>query len=176
MGQTMTNKVRLSVSETKGISPDRSGCKHRQNVPITQGVPLPKGALHNLDSVWVEDSDGHPVSAQFRTLGQWDDESLKWVLTDFSAEVLADRRADYAFCYGPKPASIPLDEAIQIDESDDRITVCTGPLRFVVNRRQFSLIESAELGTVDAEGEFLQECEVVSEDVTSGGEAWVADL
>ena len=143
----MTDKVRLSVSETKGIP--------RQNVPITQGVPLPKGALHDLDSVWVEDADGQPISAQFRTLGRWEDGSLKWVLTDFSASVLAQGRGDYAFCYGQKPASISSNETIQIEESGDRITVCTGPLRFAVNRRQFSLIESAELGGVDTEGEFL---------------------
>ena len=161
----MTHKVRLSVSETRGIP--------HQNVPITQGVPLPKGALHNLDLVWVEDGDGQPVSAQFRTLGRWDDGSLKWVLTDFAADVPAEGRVDYAFCYGQKPASIPSNGTIQIEESDDRITVCTGPLRFIVNRRQFSLIESAELGDVDAEGRFLPECEVVSADVTSKGEAWV---
>ena len=161
----MTNKVHLSVSETKGIS--------RQNVPVTQGVPLPKGALHNLDSVWVENSDGQPVSAQFRALGRWGDGSMKWVLTDFSADVPAEGRVDYALCYGQKPASIPSDKAVQIEETDDRITVCTGPLRFAVNRRQFLLIESAELGSVDAVGAFSPECEVVSEDVTSGGEAWV---
>ena len=161
----MTDKIRLSVSETKGIP--------RQNVPVTQGVPLPKGALHNLDSVWVENSDGQPVSAQFRALGRWHDGSLKWVLTDFSADVPAEGRVDYALCYGQKPASIPSDEEIQIEESDDRITVCTGPLRFAVNRRQFSLIESAELGSVDAAGAFIPEDQVISEDSTSGGEAWV---
>ena len=165
MNQTMAHRVSLSVSETKGIS--------RQNVPITQGVPLPKGALHDLDSVWVENGDGQPVSAQFRALSRWEDGSLKWVLTDFSADVPAEGQVDYAFCYGQKPASIPLDETIQIEESDDQITVCTGPLRFVVNRRQFLLIESAELGNVDAEGGFLPECEVVTEGVASGGEAWV---
>ncbi len=161
----MIDKVRLSVSETKGIP--------RQNVPVTQGVPLPKGALHNLDSVWVEDSDGQPVSTQFRTLGQWADGSLKWVLTDFSADVPAEGEGNYFFCYGQEPASISSDEVIQIEESEDRITVCTGPLRFVVNRRQFSLIESAELGSVDAEEGFLPECEIVSADVASEGEAWV---
>ena len=84
MDQTMTHKIRLSVSGTKGIP--------RQKAPITQGVPLPKGALHNLDSVWVEDNDGQPVSAQFRTMGRWTDGSLKWVLTDFSARLDRDRR------------------------------------------------------------------------------------
>ena len=166
----MTVKVRLSISETKGIP--------HQSVPITQGVPLPKGALHNLDSVWVEDGSGQPVSAQFRTLSRWNDGSLKWVLTDFSSQ--SDRgegRADYAFCYGQRPASIPSGGTIQVEENEDRITVCTGPLRFVVNRRQFSLIESAELGNVDAEGGFLPECEVLRRERRSAfptsGEAWV---
>ena len=165
----MTVKVRLSISETKGIP--------HQSVPITQGVPLPKGALHNLDSVWVEDGSGQPVSAQFRTLSRWNDGSLKWVLTDFSAAVPTEGRADYAFCYGQRPASIPSGGAIQVEENEDRITVCTGPLRFVVNRRQFSLIESAELGNVDAEGGFLPECEVLRRERRSAfptsGEAWV---
>ena len=165
----MTHKVRLSVSETKGIP--------RQNVPVTQGVPLPKGALHDLDSVWVEDSDGHPVAAQFRTLGRWADGSLKWVLTDFSATVPTEGEVNYFFCYGQKPTSIPSNGAIQIEENDDRIAVCTGPLRFVVNRRQFSLIESAELGSVDAAGAFIPECEVVRRERRSAfptsGEAWV---
>ena len=170
MNQTITHKVRLSVLETKGIP--------HQNVPITQGVPLPKGALHNLDSVWVEDSDGQPVSAQFRTLGRWEDGSLKWVLTDFSSRLDRDEgEVNYFFCYGEKPASISSNGGIQIEESDDRITVCTGPLRFVVNRRQFSLIESAQLGNVDAAGGFLPECEVVREERRSAfptsGEAWV---
>ena len=161
----MTDKVRLNVSETKGIP--------RQNLPITQGVPLPRGTLHNLDSIWVEDSDGRPVSAQFRTLGRWDDGSLKWVLTDFSADVPAEGEGNYFFCYGQEPASISLDEIIQIEESEDRITVCTGPLRFVVNRRQFSLIESTELGRLDAEGAFIPECKVHTQDGDSAGEAWV---
>ena len=121
----MIDKVRLSISETKGIP--------RQNVPVTRGVPLPKGALRDLDSVWVEDGDGQPVSAQFRTLSRWEDGSLKWVLTDFSADVPAEGEVNCFFCYAQKPASIPANGEIQIEESDDRITVCTGPLRFVVN-------------------------------------------
>ncbi len=166
MNQTIADKVRLSVSGTKGIP--------SQSVPITQGVPLPKGALHNLDSVWVEDGEGQPVSTQFRTLSRWEDGSLKWVLTDFSSRLDRDEgEVNYFFCYGQKPTSIPSNRTIRIDESDDRITVCTGPLRFVVNRQQFSLIESAELGNVDAEGGFVPEREVVSEGVPSAGEAWV---
>ena len=74
------------------------------------------------------------------------------MLTDFSADVPVDEDVNYFFCYGQRPASIPSNEGIQIEETDDRIAVCTGPLRFVVNRRQFSLIESAELGHLDAEG------------------------
>ena len=162
----MTDKVHLSVSETRGIP--------HQSVPVTQGVPLPKGALHNLDAVWVEDGDGQPVSAQFRSLGRWADGSLKWVLTDFSARSDRDEGAvNYFFCYGQEPPQIASDETIQIEESEDRITVCTGPLRFAVNRRLFSLIESAELGCLDAEGTFILEYKVYTQDVDSGGEAWV---
>ncbi len=166
MDQTMTHRIPLSVSGTKGIP--------RQNVPITQGVPLPKGALHNLDSVWIENSDGHPVSAQFRTLSRWSDGSLKWVLTDFSARLDRDEGSvSYFFCYGQEPTPISSDETIQIEESEDQIAVCTGPLRFIVNRRQFSLIESVELGHLDAGNAFVSEHKVHTQDADAGGEAWV---
>ena len=162
----MIHKIRLTISETEGIPHD--------SAPITQGVPLPRSTLHDLDSVWVEDGDGQPVSAQFRTLGRWTDGSLKWVLTDFSARSDQDEGdVSYFFCYGQEPLQISSDETIQIEEGEDRITVCTGPLRFVVSRRQFSLIESAELGHLDAGNAFVPEHKAHTRDADSGGEAWV---
>ncbi len=85
-------EVRLRVSESAGIS--------RENWPVTRGVPLPKGALGNLDSVGVEDADGRTVPAQFRVLSRWPEGSLKWVLSDFQADVPANGEAVYTFCYG----------------------------------------------------------------------------
>ena len=154
----MIHKIRLTISETKGIP--------HQSVPITQGVPLPKGGYC---TIWIRSGSkiamDKLVPAQFRSLGRWADGSLKWVLTDFSSRSDRDEgEVSYFFCYGQESPQISTDEAIQVEESDDCITVCTGPLRFVVNRRQFSLIESAELGCLDAEGAFVPEHKVHTQD------------
>ncbi|MCZ6675873.1 MAG: glycoside hydrolase family 127 protein [Candidatus Poribacteria bacterium] len=165
---TDVRTVRLNVSEDKGMP--------RRNWPVSRGVPLPPGELYDLDSVWVADADGQPVLAQFRELSRWPDGSLKWVLADFCVDVPAEGETAYAFCYGQKPASIPSGGTIQIEENEERLTVCTGPLRFSVNRRRFSLIESAELGRTGTDGAFVPEHEVVRRDGTSRastGEAWV---
>ena len=60
-------------------------------------------------------------------------------------------------------------EEVRIREDEERLVVCTGPLRFTVNRRRFSLVETAALGRTDAEGGFAPEAEVAN----PGGDAWV---
>ncbi len=156
-------EVRLRVSESAGIA--------RESWPVTRGVPLPEEALEDLDSMGVEDADGRAVSAQFRALSRWPDGSLKWVLTDFQADVPANGEAVYTLFYGGEKADVLPAVSVQIEEEAERITVCTGPLRFGVSRKRFSLVEFAELGEVEADGVFVPEEEVVG--LEAGGEAWV---
>ncbi len=156
-------EVRLRVSESAGIS--------RENWPVTRGVPLPKGALGNLDSVGVEDADGRTVPAQFRVLSRWPEGSLKWVLSDFQADVPANGEAVYTFCYGGEKTDVSPAASVQIWEGAEQITVCTGPLRFGVSLRRFSLVEFVELGKMEADGVFVPEEEVVGPE--AAGEAWV---
>ena len=54
-------RIELKVTETQGIP--------RQCWPITRGVPLPEGALHDLDSLWMTDPQGEPI-ATAEQLGQ----------------------------------------------------------------------------------------------------------
>ena len=160
------HSVTLNVNEEAGIG--------RQNWPVTRGVPLPKGELHDLDLAWVASPDGQTIPAQFRTLSRWPDGSAKWVLTDFSADVPAGGGSIYTFCYGQKPAVIASKATIEIEEDDTRITICTGPLRFVVNRQRFSLVESAQLGHTHTDGVFVSDHEIITADTEqSAGDAWV---
>ncbi len=156
-------KVELRVTESQGIS--------RRRWPITRGVPLPESELQNLDTVWVADPQGEPVASQLRVLSYWPDGSTKWVLTDFQADVPAGGTAVYNLRYGGESKDIEGGPGLQIEEDDQYITVCSGPLRFSIDRRRFGLVESVELGRLEQDGGFVAECEIVPPG--KGGEAWI---
>ena len=151
--------IRLQVVESAGIE--------RRNWPVTRGVPFPRGVVSDPSLLGVKDADGSPVSAQFRALSRWPDGSLKWVLTDFQADVPAGGKATYAVCQSDVEAG--QGDEVRVHEEDERLVVTTGPLRFAVNRRRYSLVEAAALGRTGPDGAFTPEVEVAG----PGGDAWV---
>ena len=151
--------IRLQVVESAGVA--------RRGWPVTRGVPLPVGAISDPSLLGVKDADGRPVSAQFRVLSRWPDGSLKWVLTDFQADVPAGGESTYTVCQNNVGAG--QGDQVRVREDDDRLVVSTGPLRFAVNRRRFSLVEAAALGRTEPDGTFVPEVEVAG----PGGDAWV---
>ena len=150
----------LTVQEESGIE--------RRAWPVTRGVPLPQGAVAECDDLWLEDARGRAVTLQSRPLSHWPDGSIKWVLVDFQADVVGS--AVYHLCYaGEAPRATP-GNRLQISESDKRIVVCTGPLRFAVSRRRYGLVHAVSLGRQEADG-FVEEVAVSSQ----GGDSW-ADI
>ena len=83
--------IALRVEETTGIT--------RQNYPLTRGVPLPQGAVAGVENLSLQDAQGRDVPVQVRILGCWPDESAKWVLVDFQADVEAGQEAVYTLRY-----------------------------------------------------------------------------
>ncbi len=151
--------IKLRVVESEGVA--------RCNWPVTRGVPIPRGAVQDPTLLGVKDAAGRPVSSQFRVLSRWPDGSLKWVLTDFQADVPPGGKSLYTVCQSGdrvKPAN-----EVRVQEADERLIICTGPLRFEVHRRRFSLVENVALGRMEPDGEFTPEEEVAS----LGGDAWV---
>ncbi|MCE2440382.1 MAG: glycoside hydrolase family 127 protein [Candidatus Latescibacteria bacterium] len=151
--------VGLQVVESAGIA--------RRNWPVTRGVPLPRGAVSDPSLLGVKDAHDRPVPAQFRVLSRWPDRSLKWVLTDFQADVPPGGESTYTVCQCGIGAG-PRDE-VRVHEDNERLVVSTGPLRFAVNRRRFSLVETAALGRTGPDGDFTPEEDVAGPD----GDAWV---
>ena len=153
-------RLTLTVQEESGIE--------RRAWPVTRGVPLPQGAVADCADLWLEDARGRAVPLQSRPLSHWPDGSIKWALIDFQADVVGS--AVYHLCYaGEVPRAVPANR-LQISESDERIVVCTGPLRFAVSRRCYGLVHAVSLGRQEADG-FVEEVAVSSQ----GGDSW-ADI
>lgn len=145
--------IALKVSETAGIT--------RRKYPLTRGVPLPQGT--RLEALSLRDAQGREVPLQLRVLGRWPDDSAKWVLLDFQADVEAGQEAVYTLQSTKGPNAAARGRGVEIAEREDRFEVCTGPLRFGVGKKAFALFDGVELGQRVAAVEVLPR---------GGGDAW----
>ncbi|HUS81581.1 MAG TPA: fibronectin type III domain-containing protein, partial [Armatimonadota bacterium] len=107
---------------------------------VTQGVPFPQGVLGGADHVRMLDAAGDEVPAQVAVTSRWPDDSVKWVLADFQADLRESGKASYALEFGTQVTRAPVPHPIQVTEADDAITVDTGALRARLDRRDFRLL------------------------------------
>jgi len=91
-GALAAGVVELSVVERQGVA--------RVDEPVTFSVPLPKGELKSAGQVRLI-RDGKEIPAQFRATGLWrPDESIRWLLVDFRADIDANSHQTYTLEYG----------------------------------------------------------------------------
>jgi PcRGLX-like protein C-terminal alpha/alpha toroid domain/PcRGLX-like protein central beta sandwich domain/PcRGLX-like N-terminal RIFT barrel domain len=106
------------------------------DVPVTFGIPMPKGALDNPDHVRVLDATGHELPSQINEVSTWEpaDPSVKWIWVFF----FTTSGRDYILEYGPDVHRAPLKgpqlTLINNQRPYGGIDVTTGPLRFTVKK------------------------------------------
>ena len=133
----MGSRITLRVEEISAVE--------RRDWPVTSGVPLKQAMACREEQLALFDADDHPVPCQFRTLARWPDDSIKWVLLDFQANVGKQTEALYFLetdFQGDRPAP---SATLEVSQTDAEIHVHTGCLTIVVQRRGFSLFQSAAL-------------------------------
>jgi len=144
-GDVERARVPLSIEEPAG----QSWSKH----VVSTGVPFPLGHLAHADSVRVVDAAGKPVPCQTRVLNEWPDGSVRWLLVEFPVSLAAKAKAQFALEYGnsvapPKPAS-----PMRVEETDETVTVTTGPMRLLLGKTSPKLLDKVWLDA-DANGRF----------------------
>ena len=71
---------------------------HRQQFPVTGGIPIPRGALAegSLSRLALFSADGQrQIPAQSKAIGKWPDGSTKWLLMDFQSTQDAGSTVQY---------------------------------------------------------------------------------
>jgi hypothetical protein len=122
---------------------------------VTGGVPLLVGQAKDAAALRlsVKGADGTlaAVPAQFRPLARWwqKDNSLRWVLVDFATPMAAREKKTFILSDGPAAAPAG-GSPLSVEQTDQAITVTTGPARFVVSRKKFAFLDAAY---VDADGD-----------------------
>ena len=86
-----TKTVPLRVRNPHGVAAVRW--------PVTNGVPFPQGVLASADHVRLL-RDGGETLAQIRVTARWLDNSVKWLLVSFLADVPRNSETEYTLEYG----------------------------------------------------------------------------
>ena len=113
--------------------------------PVTVGVPLPQGALWQVQSARLVDDKGRAVPWQAEVAARWSrGGSVKWMLAHFTAN-LGPRRGVYYLELGQPEAPPKPKLSLDLQETDEAFTVTTGPARFRLLRRKFNGMDQAWL-------------------------------
>ena len=109
-------------------------------VPVQVGLPFAKGALTDPASLGLIDAGGvaHPLQTQ--VFSRWPDGSVKWTVLNFSAN-LRDGRGEVALPFGKGVGAAV--SPLRVEESAEAIIVTTGPLRFRVSKKRFTVVDTA---------------------------------
>ena len=94
----------------------------RLNELVVIGVPFGQGTLMADEHLGLADEDDNVVVAQFSTLAQWPDHSVKWTLVRFLATVPADGERSY-FVQQGTPSECKSD--VQVIETGEGLTIAS---------------------------------------------------
>jgi hypothetical protein len=135
--------------------------RHVEGMPVTLGVPFPKGALASPDNVRLLTHEGRELPAQVTEVTTWEpaDRSVKWIWVSF----FAGAGSEYLLEYGPDVhrarEATPL-EVVNNQREGGLLEVTTGPLRFVVQQGETGFLRSVAL---DLDGNGFDADDVIAE-------------
>jgi len=116
---------------------------------VSGGVPFAMGQFQSSMAVRLQDLGGTLWPIQTRVLATWEDGSVKWLLVTTRVPLNARSRQLWLE-YGPSVRADQVESPLRLEDTPEAVIVTTGPLRFSVSKRRFTLFESA---AVDRNGD-----------------------
>src|SRR5688572_11360651 len=104
--------------------------ERRHGEPVTFGVPLPAGAVHDESDWSITDASNITTPVQVRPLDRWPDGSVRWALID--ARVDSDGSGDTPLQINCGDGTAPMLPALVVTERPGAVVVDTGAARFVI--------------------------------------------
>ena len=128
----MTTSAPIFVTEQNGIP--------RVHEPVTVGLPFPKGWVRDPSQLQLIDTDRGHVPLQATALTRWSDNSVKWGLVDFQANVAPHTTKLYqAVISSSRDAEDGATQAdvVHVAESAEGYRIDTGAAEFFLDRTTF---------------------------------------
>jgi len=135
---TFPKEVYLTLVKPKGLS--------LSNWPVVNGIPFPKGELKSTENLVLLGPDCKKISSfQTEILAWWPDGSIKMVNLIFMANSKSNKDPSYLLQYGNEVGSVSPQDSIKIKEDQDSLTINTGPLQFILNKKKFTLFDDVQI-------------------------------
>jgi YetA-like protein len=118
-----------------------------QDVPVTFGVPFPKGTLLSPDHVRILNERGIEVPSQITEVTSWEPAgpSIQWIWVDLITEGSARYRLEYGPTVRRAAAPTASLRIVNSQRPTGGLEVDTGAIRFKVARGEGGFIEDAEV-------------------------------
>jgi len=144
---SQSSSVLLTVAPVFGAFPVRFSVRSQNGwqavtAPVTVGVPLPPTLHADVNQLRVQTQGGAtPVPAQFRVMSRWPDNSIRWVLVDFMADLSGTGGVGNYQLNNGGTGSAGTSNLVVINGANS-IEVRTGALTYTVSKTAFRLFES----------------------------------
>ncbi|KKL91662.1 hypothetical protein LCGC14_1892450, partial [marine sediment metagenome] len=159
-------RVQVTVKEVAGVG--------ARDYPVTVVIPLERGTYANTSKFRLVDAAGKTVAAQIDALNRWwvdPDRSIRHLRLHFQPTVGAFTKPGtgttmyYLQDDGPPPKpKTPL----KVTQDEREITVITGPLKFIVSRKRFNILQAVWLDD-NGDKRFAPDERIISPSDSSGG-------
>jgi hypothetical protein len=144
---------------------------NRNNEPCQVAIPFKEGELKDLTHISI--TDGHKaVPTQFNVTAKWQDESVKWLLVSFLADLPGNKSKDY-FLNVHNSESVINDQKLEVSTVDERLKVDTGVLQMEFSKKG----EKGLFHSLIHEGNVYKKDEIVGPVIYDiNGETWCASI
>lgn len=144
--------------------------------PVRTGVPLPVNAVMDASRLALFEN-GAPIPAQITPVATWCPKgSVQWVHLDFVGRYTQGEPAEYRLKLPPQAGTSPT-SPLTCEQTADKITVDTGPLRFEVKRKRFTGIAAAWFNgaqvITNSAGPYLEDARIIRFDAANDTNAAV---
>ncbi len=128
----------LTLEAPAGIPPD--------GFPVTSGVPLPMGAVRDVNALSLKDPRGRLVPLQTEVMNLWEDGSVRWALLDFIAKGVkhGDR---FTLSWGKRTKRVAPLSPVVVKEKGKQKVVSTGRLNMVFGGELRNFVENVRFPT-----------------------------
>lgn len=117
-----------------GYEHNKPVADRRTNWPVSRGVPLPEGAVRDVEQLLLHDADGQPVPRQVRELCRWPDGSMKFAFLQWQCTVAHNAPATFTLELTDGNLSPQPETPVTILQTPDGYDVSNGPLRAIIGR------------------------------------------
>jgi hypothetical protein len=106
---------------------------NRINEPCTVAVPFPQGELKDLSKIAITDGN-KAVPSQFKVTAKWQDDSVKWLLINFLADLPGNKSKDYFLTFN-NSQDVVNDEILEVITEEERLKINTGKLKIEFSKK-----------------------------------------